>query len=60
MPELPKPPPRKGRFSCAAAGCAAHPSKGDTITRISPLGEPFVGLCAVHFWRSCVLARGSR
>lgn len=38
-------------FGCSFPGCDRHPSKGDTILRISAKGKgmPFVGRCAEHY-----------
>jgi hypothetical protein len=36
-------------FECVNKECNRHPSKGDTITRISPKGTPFEGACDEHF-----------
>lgn len=38
-------------LTCSFPGCDAHPSKGDTIIRISATGpgEPFIGRCAKHY-----------
>jgi RF-1 domain len=38
-------------FGCSFPGCERHPSKGDTIIRISAKGEgqPFIGRCAEHY-----------
>jgi hypothetical protein len=35
-------------FGCTYPGCEKHPSKGDTIYRISPKPGPFVGRCKEH------------
>jgi hypothetical protein len=37
------------KFGCSFPGCDRHPSKGDTILRISAKGGPFVGRCAEHY-----------
>lgn len=36
-------------FGCSFPGCDRHPSKGDTILRISAKGVPFVGRCEHHY-----------
>jgi len=38
-------------FGCSYPGCDRHPSKGDTILRISATGpgQKFVGRCAEHY-----------
>lgn len=36
-------------YGCSFPGCDRHPSKGDTILRISAKGGPFVGRCADHY-----------
>lgn len=38
-------------LTCSFPGCDRHPSKGDTVLRISKKGpgEKFVGRCAEHF-----------
>lgn len=36
-------------FSCSFPGCDRHPSKGDTILRISAKGQLFVGRCEDHY-----------
>jgi hypothetical protein len=37
-------------MECSFPGCEAHPSKGDTIHRISAKGpgQPFIGRCEKH------------
>lgn len=39
------------QFTCSFPGCERHPSKGDTILRISAKGKgmPFVGRCSEHY-----------
>lgn len=46
--------PSQDAFQCDFAGCTRHPSKGDTITRISPKGQPFRGLCDEHYGQAAV------
>jgi len=36
-------------MACSFPGCERHPSKGDTILRISAKGVPFVGRCEKHY-----------
>jgi hypothetical protein len=38
-------------LTCSYPGCDRHPSKGDTILRISVKGpgQPFIGRCAEHY-----------
>jgi hypothetical protein len=38
-------------LTCSYPGCERHPSKGDTILRISATGpgRKFVGRCAEHY-----------
>lgn len=36
-------------MGCSFPGCDRHPSKGDTILRISAKGAPFVGRCVEHY-----------
>ncbi len=35
-------------FKCEIPGCGAQPSKGDTVYRTSPKGEPWRGRCKPH------------
>lgn len=35
-------------FGCARPDCDRHPQRGDTVYRVSPKGEEFVGLCEEH------------
>ena len=39
----------RGSLTCQATGCRRHPERGDTIIRVSPKGEPFLGLCTEHY-----------
>ena len=39
----------RGTFTCSFPGCERHPSKGDTILRISAKPGPFIGRCSEHF-----------
>lgn len=39
----------RGNLTCSFPGCERHPSKGDTILRISAKPGPFVGRCSEHF-----------
>lgn len=36
-------------MGCSFPGCERHPSKGDSILRISAKGVPFVGRCVEHY-----------
>jgi len=36
-------------MECSFPGCDRHPSKGDTILRISAKPGPFIGRCPEHF-----------
>jgi hypothetical protein len=40
---------KKTTFDCANPECSRSPEKGDQITRVSPKGGPFVGLCNEHY-----------
>lgn len=39
----------RGNLTCSFPGCERHPSRGDTIIRISAKPGPFVGRCSEHY-----------
>ena len=46
-------------LECSFPGCDRHPSKGDTIHRISAKGTPFVGRCDDHLGRELELGEAT-